>query len=158
MTRIASGYAHEQNDAALVVGPTGLAYDAERDILYVASTDDNAIYAIRNAGQTDRDRGTGRIIYQDRRASARAARPGAGAQRRSDRGQRRRGQRRRRSAQRTRRVHHRRPVRGQFSIDPGAGAAFGLALQVTDNGLRFAAVNDNTNSVDIWTFDTNSPF
>jgi hypothetical protein len=29
--------------AALVVGPTGLAYDAEADVLYVASTSDNEI-------------------------------------------------------------------------------------------------------------------
>jgi hypothetical protein len=41
---------------------------------------------------------------------------------------------------------------GDFQIDKGAGgAAFGLAVS-TDNGeLRFAAVDDNTNTVSVWT-------
>jgi hypothetical protein len=43
---------------------------------------------------------------------------------------------------------------GQFSIDPGQGSAFGLAIS-NDNGvLRLAAVNDDTNKVEIWTFST----
>jgi hypothetical protein len=33
--------------------------------LYVASTGDNAIYAIRGAGTTRVNRGTGRVVYQD---------------------------------------------------------------------------------------------
>jgi len=49
-TTIASGYTHEGNAAALVLGPTGLAYDAYTDTLYVASTADNAIYAVPQAG------------------------------------------------------------------------------------------------------------
>jgi hypothetical protein len=65
MFQIASGYRHHRNSAALVVGPTGLAYDARTDILYVASTRDNAIYAISNAGATRTDEGTGNLVYQD---------------------------------------------------------------------------------------------
>jgi hypothetical protein len=49
-TTIASGYTHKGNAAALVVGPTGLAYDAYSDTLYVASTADNAIYGVPQAG------------------------------------------------------------------------------------------------------------
>jgi DNA-binding beta-propeller fold protein YncE len=45
-TRIGSGYAHQPNAAAVVVGPTGLAYDPDHDTLYVASTADNEIFAI----------------------------------------------------------------------------------------------------------------
>ena len=45
-TTIASGYAHRSDPNALVVGPTGLAFDPVTDVLYVASTDDNAIYSI----------------------------------------------------------------------------------------------------------------
>lgn len=45
-TRIASGYMHRCDPAALVVGPTGLVYDAQKDVLYIASTEDNAVYAI----------------------------------------------------------------------------------------------------------------
>jgi hypothetical protein len=50
MTQIAIGYGHQPNAAALVLGPTGLAYDAAADILYVASTADNTIFAVPSAG------------------------------------------------------------------------------------------------------------
>jgi hypothetical protein len=50
MTQIAFGYAHQPNAAALVLGPTGLAYDKAADVLYVASTADNAIFAVPRAG------------------------------------------------------------------------------------------------------------
>jgi len=50
-TEIAVGYAHQPNAAALVVGPTGLAYDKTTDILYVASTADNTIFAVPKAGK-----------------------------------------------------------------------------------------------------------
>ncbi len=46
---IATGYAHVPNDAALVLGPTGLAFDRDTGTLYVASTSDNAVYAVPNA-------------------------------------------------------------------------------------------------------------
>jgi len=45
-TIIAKGYTREPNAAALILGPTGLALDTGTDLLYVASTADNAIYAI----------------------------------------------------------------------------------------------------------------
>ena len=34
-------------------------------MLYVASSDDNAIFAVPDAGDSQSDHGTGRIIYQD---------------------------------------------------------------------------------------------
>jgi hypothetical protein len=43
---IASGYTVQPNMAAVVLGPTGLALDPDADTLFVASTADNAIYAI----------------------------------------------------------------------------------------------------------------
>jgi DNA-binding beta-propeller fold protein YncE len=48
-TTIATGYTHVPNAAAVVLGPTGLAFDADTDTLYVASTGDNAVYAIADA-------------------------------------------------------------------------------------------------------------
>ena len=45
---------------------------------------------------------------------------------------------------------------GQFSIDPSEGAAFGLAVSNVGGVLRLAAVEDVTNSLDVWTFNTNS--
>lgn len=42
---------------------------------------------------------------------------------------------------------------GKFQIDSGApGAAFGIAISSDGAELRFAAVDDNTNAVTIWTF------
>jgi len=57
---IATGYAWFPNSAALVVGPTGLAFDAKTGTLYVASTGDNAVYAVSGAEQlsTAVDKGT----------------------------------------------------------------------------------------------------
>ena len=62
---IANGYAHEQNAAALVLGPTGLAYDREADKLYVASTADNAIYAVPMAGRATSPVNKGALVFTD---------------------------------------------------------------------------------------------
>jgi hypothetical protein len=65
MTRIASGYQFRTDPAALVVGPTGLAFNPKTDTLFVASTVDNAIYAIPRADDTHSDHGTGRVVFAD---------------------------------------------------------------------------------------------
>jgi hypothetical protein len=49
MVTIASGYTVQANPAAVILGPTGLAFDSQTDTLYVASTADNQIFAITNA-------------------------------------------------------------------------------------------------------------
>jgi DNA-binding beta-propeller fold protein YncE len=76
-TVIADGYTVEPNGAALVLGPTGLAYDASTDTLYVASTADNAIFSVPNAGSRTGSAGTGNPI--SRRPFARATGVGLGA-------------------------------------------------------------------------------
>ena len=63
---IASGYSVALNAAALILGPTGLAYDPESDTLYVASTNDNAIFAVPHAGSRTGSSGTGPAIFRDR--------------------------------------------------------------------------------------------
>ncbi|MEO7208337.1 MAG: hypothetical protein ABI145_16510 [Steroidobacteraceae bacterium] len=63
MVSIASGYMHMPNSAALVLGPTGLAYDAKSDTLFVASTADNAIFAVRNAATRGRAAARGRVVF-----------------------------------------------------------------------------------------------
>ena len=65
LTRIASGYLTRSDPAALVVGPTGLAYDPAHGTLYVASTGDNAIFAIPHAASSTGDAGMGSLVYQD---------------------------------------------------------------------------------------------
>jgi hypothetical protein len=56
---ISSGYGHRPDPMALEVGPTGLAYDAVRDILYVAGSFENAILAIPSARAVEADGGPG---------------------------------------------------------------------------------------------------
>jgi hypothetical protein len=63
MISIASGYTHMPNSAALVLGPTGLAYDAKRDTLFVASTADNEIFAIGNAATRGTPAARGRLVF-----------------------------------------------------------------------------------------------
>src|SRR5262249_21924338 len=47
---------------------------------------------------------------------------------------------------------------GEFQLDTGSGgAAFGVAISSADGVLRFAAVDDNTNTVQIWTFQEVKP-
>lgn len=63
--KIASGYAWAPNSGALVVGPTGLAYDGGSDTLYVASTDDNAIYSIAKASTTTASVFKGKTVFSN---------------------------------------------------------------------------------------------
>ena len=63
MTTIASGYIVQPNVAAVIVGPTGLAFDAGRDTLYVASTADDTIYAVANAGRATASVQRGRVVF-----------------------------------------------------------------------------------------------
>jgi hypothetical protein len=150
MTQIASGYAHRCDPAALVVGPTGLALDKERDILYVASTGDNAIYAIQHASVTATDQGTGRIVIDDPvhlhgplglvRAPNGDLISSQGDAVNPD------------PNQPSEVVEYTAAGRfvGQFSVNSSLGSAFGIALRSSDDGSRFAAVDDTLNAVDVW--------
>ncbi|PMQ04605.1 hypothetical protein DyAD56_13840 [Dyella sp. AD56] len=61
--QIAVGYSHLPNSAALVLGPTGLAYDESSDTLFVASTADNAIFAVPSAGGRSTAVNKGRVVF-----------------------------------------------------------------------------------------------
>ncbi|WP_431824095.1 hypothetical protein [Burkholderia sp. F1] len=153
---IASGYTFRSDPSALVVGPTGLAYDADNDILYVASTGDNAVFAIQNAASTNGNAGTGRLIYFDKKhlhgplalalapnghlvtANGDAVNPDP--------------------QQPSEIVEF--TVDGQFvaqmQVDIVPGAAFGLAFGLSSQRQpQFAAVNDNTNTATVWTLRLN---
>ena len=149
-TQIASGYTHRCDPAALVVGPTGVAFDAVHNILYVASTGDNAIYAVSNAGSRTTDAGTGAIIFQDSThlhgPLGLALAPNGdllssqGDAVNADAGQ-------------PSEIVEFTPAGqfiAQFSVDPSLGGAFGLALQSNPHGITFAAVDDNTVMLDVW--------
>jgi hypothetical protein len=64
-TTIATGYTHVPNAAALVLGPTGLAFDEASGALYVASTADNAIYKIRQASSSTKPVTRGELVFSD---------------------------------------------------------------------------------------------
>jgi hypothetical protein len=64
-TTIAVGYMHVPNTAALILGPTGLAFDERSDTLYVASTADNAIFAIPAASQRTSAVKLGNPVFAD---------------------------------------------------------------------------------------------
>jgi uncharacterized protein (TIGR03118 family) len=154
MTRIASGYLTRTDPAALVVGPTGLAYDPKSGILYVASTGDNEIFGVSGAKNRTSDAGTGSVVYQDDAhlrgplglvlapngdlitSNGDAVNPDP--------------------TQASELVEFTPGGQfvGEFSIDPTQGGAFGLAISSVGGILRLASVEDVTNSLDVWTFRT----
>ncbi|HWZ24237.1 MAG TPA: hypothetical protein VN037_03075 [Verrucomicrobiae bacterium] len=64
-TQIASGYLHNCDPVTFVDAPTGLVYDPSKDVLYVASSADNAVYAVSDAADRTHDGGIGTLIYED---------------------------------------------------------------------------------------------
>src|ERR1700688_714309 len=150
-TKIASGYTFRSDPAALVVGPTGLAYDPQRDVLYVASTADNAIFAVFGAGNSQHDGSKGVVIYADnahlRGPIAMTLGPNGhlfvanGDAVNAD------------PKQPSEIVEFTPQGRfvAQLSIDPAPDGAFGIAFaQPQHEFVRFAAVDDNTNAVTVW--------
>jgi len=151
-TQIASGYLHRCDPAALVVGPTGLAYDQDRDVLYIASTGDNAVFAIPDASESQKDAGMGRLVYKDDvhlhgplalalapnghliTANGDAVNPDPNQQ--------------------SEIVEFTKSGKfvAQRTVDPSgqAGGAFGLALAGSDDVVRFAAVDDINNTLEVW--------
>lgn len=144
---IASGMPHRGDPAALELGPSGLAYDAANDILYVSESADNSIRAINNAGALSQDSGNPPVIYQDNTHlhgpldlvltpnghllvansdgnNAVATEPSEIVEFTVD------GQ-----------------FVTEFSVDANNGGAFGVNIQNIGGGTRFAAVDDNANAL-----------
>ena len=149
---IADGYTHRPDPAAFEVGPTGLAYDPQRDTLYVASTGDNAIFAVRNANELRPSRGRGQLVTADpvhlHGALAMVLAPnGHLLVSNSDGINPNPGE-----PSEIVEFGPRGRFFGQLSVDPNPGGAFGLNIvAVSDDVARFAAVDDNANTLTIWT-------
>lgn len=151
-TQIASGYLTRTDPSAFVVGPTGLAYDADKDVLYVASTGDNEIFAIPNARKRATDAGMGNLIYQD---SVHLHGPLGLALAPNEDLLASNG-----DAVNADPNHPNEIVEftaaGQFvaeiPVDTSgtAGGAFGIALAKFGNHVRLAAVDDNLNNLEVW--------
>jgi hypothetical protein len=150
--RIASGYTHRCDPASFVVGPTGLALDADHDILYVASTGDNAIFTVPNAHGTGADggRARGQLLVRDAvhfhgplglvRSSGGHLISAQGDAVNFDPNH---------PSEIVELTASGAFVR-EFSVDSAPGSAFGLALVEAGAGFRFAAVDDGMNTVNIW--------
>jgi hypothetical protein len=149
---IASGFAHQPDPAALFDAPTGLVYDAERDMLYVASTLDNLVFGVPQASRRNSSDGPGFIIYDDpthlHGALAMAQAPNGhllvtnNDVINAD------------PAQPSEIVEFTKD--GEFvkeiPVDPNQGGSFGLAVSAVENGTAtLAAVDDNTATLTIWT-------
>jgi hypothetical protein len=150
-TVIASGYQHVCDTVTFVDAPTGLVYDHEQDVLYVASTKDNAVYAVHDAGDRTTDGGIGKLIYQDAKhlhgALGLAMAPNGNLLVTNndniniD------------PAQPSELVEF--TVEGEFvkeiSLDPTPGGSFGLAVERQGRKAKLAAVDDSVNLFVIWT-------
>jgi hypothetical protein len=150
-TQIASGYGFQCDPVTFVDAPTGLVYDPDKDVLYVASTVDNAVFAVHDAADRTRDGGTGRVIYADAThlhgPLAMAMAPNGhllvsnNDAINSD------------PNQPSEIVEF--TIEGKFvkqiSVDPAQGGSFGLAVATSGDVARFAAVDDNASVLLIWT-------
>jgi len=152
-TVIAKGYTVEPNSAALVLGPTGLAYDATTDTLYVASTADNAIFAVSSAGSRTGSAGRGTAIFQDdhlRGPLALLFAPNGNLI--TTNGDAVNGD----PTQPSEVVEFTKTgvFIGQFNVDAGQGGAFGMSVTSADsNTVRLAVVDDNANDLIVFTQD-----
>jgi hypothetical protein len=150
-TTIASGYTSQPDAAGVVVGPAGLAYDSIRDVLYVAAEGDDAIYALKGAGQATGTLGKGQLIYGDQtilhgplgliiapdgdlltaNADPAAFPPASDTSEIVE-------------------ITRTGGLVREFSIDPNAGSAFAIAVANKGNVKQFAYVDDFVSDCTIW--------
>ena len=139
---------HQCDPVTFVDAPTGLVYNPKTGDLYVASTADNKVFALHDAATTDKDEGTGRVLYEDNThlhgplGMTMAPNGHLLAQRTT--------------MQSTPDPAHTSEIveftlGGQFvkqlSVDPAQGGSFGLNVQTVNDVTTFAAVDDNANSL-----------
>jgi hypothetical protein len=149
-TVIAKGYTVMLNPTALILGPTGLAHDTVTDILYVASTADNTIFAVPNASTRSTPpggTGTGAIGFQDKHLRGPLALVFApngdlitsnGDAVNAD------------PTQPSEIVEFTKSGKfvSQFNVDAGEGGAFGIGVAMASpDTARLAVVDDNANDI-----------
>lgn len=153
-TQIASGYGHQCDAVTFVDAPTGLVFDPESSNLFVASSLDNAVFAVSDADDRTHDGGTGRVIYRDpvhlhgALAMVEAANghllvannDAVGIN--PDPNQ---------PSEIVEFTKGGRFVR-EISVDQNGGGSFGLNVATFRDSARFAFVDDNVNALYIWTF------
>jgi hypothetical protein len=147
---IASGYVHRADPVTFVVSPTGLVYDEQRDVLYVASTGDNEVFAIHDAADRTHDGGPGRIVYQDNvhlhGPLAMTEAPNGHLLVSNNDGINSDPNQPSEIVEFTKSG----TFVKQLSVDPAQGGSFGLAVQKSEDVAVFAAVDDNVPNIIIW--------
>lgn len=151
MTTLATGYTVQPSVAAVILGPTGLAFDVRSGTLYVASTADNSIYAIANAGHATTAVTRGRLVFADSHLIGPLALKFApngdlltangDATMNAD------------PTHPSEIVEFTRSGRfvREYNVDAGQGGAFGLdAVRDSDGRFNYAAVDDVTNSLSVY--------
>ena len=138
----------QPNSAAVIAGPSGLAYDSKNDTLYVAATGNNEVFAIKHASKTRSDNGTVALVYQDqahlRGPIGLALAPDGDLLTTDDDAV---------------NVDSNQPSElveftpegqfvGEFSLDPALGAAFQILVRSTRKTVTVATVNDDLNTLD----------
>ena len=152
MTTVGSSFPFSGDANAFEVGPSGLAYDAALDALFVSSEVDSSVYAIVGAGNLTSTANTGKRIYQDlthlhgpldlaltpdnhllvANSDGRNADPNQPSE--------------------LVEFNLNGDFLSQFSLDQNNGGAFGLAIRNLGHGaIRVAAVDDNQNVLNMWT-------
>lgn len=149
-TQIASGYAHQPNDAAVVVGPTGLAYVPGEDALYVASTADNMIFVVLKAGSRSNGGGVGIVVSADQtnlHGPVGLAMAPNGNLLVTNGDAVNSGGVQNGLLEFTRSGF----LVAKYELDAGApGAAFGIAAITQGSGIRVAATDDDLNTLTVW--------
>jgi hypothetical protein len=155
-TEIASGYTAQTSSSAVVLGPTGLTYDPNTGLLYVASTADNAIYSIANPLFRKSSAGKGTVVFNNQSvlqgplglallpngdllaANGDAVNFGATQPNSliefTPQGQ--------------------FVAQGQIDTNPAGDAAFGIAVNTSGEQVQLAAVDDDANTLETFTVNT----
>ena len=147
---LAWGYTVQPNTAALILGPTGLAFDRQTGTLYVASTADNTIYAVSNASHATTAVQRGQVAFASPHLrgplALRFAPNGDLVTANGD-------------AVNADPAHPSEIVEftrsgkfvREYNVDAGQGGAFGLDTAFdSDGGFNYAAVDDVTNSLSVY--------
>jgi len=148
-TTIATSYTHVPNAAAVVLGPTGLAYVASTDTLYVAATADNAIFAVTQAAARTTAVVMGNTVFADPHLRGPLAlRMAPNGNLLTANGDAVNGD-----------VLHPSEIvefttEGRFireyNVDPSQGGAFGIDTILEGSGWNYAVIDDVTNSLAVY--------
>jgi hypothetical protein len=156
-TIIAQKYKSQPNSVGFVTGPTGLVYDPATDILYVASTLDNAVYAVTNASTRTSGNGKGTLIFSDKTVlfgplGMAQAPNGDLIVANSDLTTNSMLTQPSEYVEFTKNGTQPSSFVGEFNIDVNQGGAFGVNAGTTANGApRLAVVDDNVPNLNIFT-------